>query len=124
MKVNNDVEFVSLLLHARNQIHIFHFQTKQYSKHIAFEELYTNLLTHTDKFVEVLQGKKLVILNGYKTFQYETNDQIGYLEELISVINEYRENNTQTIEMSTLDDILIDINTDIEQTIYKLQFLA
>lgn len=48
----------------QNLIKVFHWQTDKYSQHIASDQLYNNLQTLIDQWVEVYQGK-------YQTLTFE-----------------------------------------------------
>ena len=48
---------VAYFLQMLNTVKLYHWKTKSYSQHKATDELYAQLNTHIDKFVEVLLGK-------------------------------------------------------------------
>lgn len=50
-------EIVHLMMTLRNQIKLYHWQTMNYPRHIATDELVTKLDTNIDQFVEVYVGK-------------------------------------------------------------------
>lgn len=54
MNLSTNVQF---LLEAQMQFKILHWQTKGYSRHIAFGNIYSSLSDKTDLFVEVAMGK-------------------------------------------------------------------
>ena len=51
------VEIVHTLMNLRDQIKIYHWQTKSYPRHIASDDLVKKLDTNIDQFVEVYIGK-------------------------------------------------------------------
>ena len=59
----------SLLLNSRTQAHIFHFRTKNYSKHKALENYYTSIVPLLDTYTEAYQGKYGIISN-YKNQKF------------------------------------------------------
>ena len=50
-------EIVNLMMTLRNQIKLYHWQTMNYPRHIATNDLVTKLDTNIDQFVEVYVGK-------------------------------------------------------------------
>lgn len=68
----NSVEILRALLYFQTNVRLYHWSTKSYARHIASGDLYTQLDTFTDKFVEIYQGK----FNGGslkgEPFKYDT----------------------------------------------------
>lgn len=60
---------VTMFLQMLNTVKLYHWKTSSYSQHKATDELYTNLNTNIDTFVEVMLGKtgSRVNLTGQKT---------------------------------------------------------
>jgi len=50
-------EIVNLMMTLRDQIKLYHWQTMNYPRHIATNDLVTKLDTNIDQFVEVYIGK-------------------------------------------------------------------
>ena len=50
----DDIHF---LLHLRNQIKLYHWQTRTYARHIATDKLLDDIDSIIDKYVEVYMGK-------------------------------------------------------------------
>ena len=48
---------VHFFFHLRDQIHLYHWQTRSYSRHKATDDVIAALLKSIDKFVEVYMGK-------------------------------------------------------------------
>ncbi len=120
---NSDyVEMISLLLHSRNQIHVFHLQTKSYAEHIALNGYYDGVVTLFDGIVESYQGKYGIIKN-FKTFkveQYRNNKKtISYFERLLDIIDQNRD----SVEDSYIQNQIDTVQELINSTIYKLRFL-
>jgi len=57
-------QFVSTLMAARTQAHIYHLQTPSFAAHKALNEFYDNIIDLIDGFVETYQGK-YGIITGY-----------------------------------------------------------
>lgn len=72
MELNATVQF---LLETQIQFKICHWQTKEYSRHMAFGGIYDALDDLIDKFVEVYMGK-------YGRFQLTDNEKTINIENL------------------------------------------
>ncbi len=107
----------SLLLHSRTQAHVFHFRTKNYAQHKAFEAYYTAIVPLLDTYTEAYQGKYGIIA-GYKSYPILENpsDAIGYFQHLIIKIQKIQ----KTINSDTLQNIIETINELLFKTLYML----
>lgn len=115
------VDFASMLLFARNQLHILHLQSLSYSQHVALNEVY-DLITQTfDSFVETMQGKEGTIFKGYKSYSYVDTEPIAYIQTVINAINTYRKGLAPTYD--EIDNMLQESISGLEKVIYKLKFL-
>lgn len=118
-KATVELAYFSNLFHATTQLHIDHFQADTYAKHIALEEAYEGLLKLLDTLIEVRQGESEVKFTGYKAIPFSDNqDSIDYLEALIQSSNDYRLDKSSNVQ-NLVDEIL----TVLNKTIYKLTFL-
>lgn len=50
-------EIINYFFTIQDNIKLYHWMTKSYSRHKSTDELYTSLLSLTDKFVEIYIGK-------------------------------------------------------------------
>lgn len=125
-KVN---EFVSKLLHARIQTHIFHWQVQKYSSHMALDDFYKQISDLTDTLVESYQGTYSVIkrpqsiIINYKLDEFVNADNANisdYLNDLLTYIDQ---NRISIFNDSDLLNIVDEIKTLIKQTLYKLNNL-
>lgn len=115
MNLSTNVQF---LLEAQMQFKILHWQTKGYSRHIAFGNIYSSLSDKTDLFVEVAMGK-------YGRFTLDDEDKtltlINMLEmdlpaflkslksDITSMSNDLsKEKDTDLLNIK--DEILADVN--------------
>lgn len=118
----NFTQLVSKLLHSRNQVHIFHLQTKSYAEHIALNEYYDGVLGLFDGLIESYQGKHGIISN-YKCDgfdNYKSGEQvINYLKKLDGDIDTLR----KSVKESYLQNQIDTIQELINSTLYKLRFL-
>ena len=113
---------ISKLLHSRNQVHVFHLQTKSFAEHKALNDYYDDVVDIIDGLVESYQGKYdlLTSYESYKILNYESNEQLlKYFKELESNIEE----NRKTIKDSYLQNQIDNAVELINSTIYKLKFL-
>ena len=118
----NFTQLVSKLLHSRNQVHIFHLQTKSYAEHIALNDYYDGVLGLFDGLIESYQGKHGIISN-YKCDgfdNYKSGEQvINYLKKLDGDIDTLR----KSVKESYLQNQIDTIQELINSTLYKLRFL-
>jgi hypothetical protein len=84
------IDLASMLLFARNQIHIFHLQSLSYAQHVALGEAYQLIESTFDSFIETVQGKEGVILKGYKSYNYVDTEPMTYIQTVINSVNTYR----------------------------------
>jgi hypothetical protein len=115
-------EMLSILLHSRNQIHVFHLQTESYSQHKALGKFYDEITDLIDGIVESYQGKHGII-KGYtigKIEDYKSGEQvITYLEKIDSVI----EKNRKSVKESYIQNQIDEVQTLLYSTLYKMKFL-
>ena len=118
----NFTQLVSKILHSRNQVHIFHLQTKSYAEHIALNDYYDGVLGLFDGLIESYQGKHGIISN-YKCDgfdNYKSGEQvINYLKKLDGDIDTLR----KSVKESFLQNQIDTIQELINSTLYKLRFL-
>ena len=118
----NFTQLVSKILHSRNQVHIFHLQTKSYAEHIALNDYYDGVLGLFDGLIESYQGKHGIISN-YKCDgfdNYKSGEQvINYLKKLDGDIDTLR----KSVKESYLQNQIDTIQELINSTLYKLRFL-
>lgn len=93
---------VSTFLELLNTIKVYHWNTKSFAQHKATDELYANLNTNIDKFVEVLLGK--------------CSSRIKMVEKKINLIDIHT---TQTLKECIFEyrTFLIDMNMIFSTTI-------
>lgn len=53
----NPDKIASVLMRAKVEFHVFHFDTKKYSKHKALEKLYSEITDQADTIIESLLGR-------------------------------------------------------------------
>ena len=115
-------EMICNILHSRNQVHVFHLQTKSFAEHKALNDYYDGVVGLFDGIVESYQGKYGIIKN-FKTFkieQYRNNKKtISYFERLLDIIDENRD----SVEDSYIQNQIDTVQELVNSTVYKLKFL-
>lgn len=68
-KKNNGDIIVRMLQEIEVNIQLYHWLTQSYSRHVASDKLYKDLLSSVDKFMEVYMGKygRPVMMSGEQT---------------------------------------------------------
>lgn len=118
---DSNQKLANALFHSVVQIHIYHLQTKSFSRHKSLENFYKKIDKLLDTYIETFQGK-YGILTNYNATDYDNNPTncILYLQKLMNI------NNSTIIGPRDidLDNIKAEINELINRTIYKLVNLS
>jgi hypothetical protein len=111
----NGGDIVSTMLLIRNQVKLYHWQTKSFARHKATDDLVTSLDTNIDKFVEVFMGKygrprvtKTLPLHNFTESQAKTfvEKQVKYLQSALP--KKLKSSDTDLLNIR--DEILADLN--------------
>lgn len=114
-------QFISTLLAARNQSHIFHWQTTSYAAHKALNKFYDEVLELTDGLVETYQGRYGIIRGYTSPVSFKEDDQVvPYFEALSKYVETARKTITQDSYIQNEIDEVVRL---IESTKYKLKYL-
>ena len=116
-------QFISTLMSARTQAHIFHLQTPSFAAHKALNEFYDDIVDTIDGLVESYQGK-YGIITGYGNIALQEFQNcegvIAYFETLCMFIEKSRQLLCQdSYIQNQIDEVVALINS----TLYKLRFL-
>jgi hypothetical protein len=119
-------EIVHLMMTLRNQVKLYHWQTMNYPRHIATDELVTKLDTNIDQFVEVYIGKYgRPKLTGKTSSIFLRNHSDAEATKMIQEAIDWMTNDltsrlkkTDTDLLSIRDVIVADLN----QTLYLFTF--
>lgn len=121
MNQENVAEFLSGLLHSVTITHIYHLQTRSYSQHVALGAFYDEVSDLTDALIEAYQGK-YGIVNGYNLDAGAlATTALEYMIGLSHFVENGRVDMPQDSEIQNMID---EIASLIDSTVYKLRFLG
>lgn len=113
--------FVKKFLQVYSQFFMFHWQAKQYGKHIAFDEANEDLEDLMDKFVETYQGKygrvQLTNKRALQLINYEADNATNFVYDYIEFLKQYKEN------LVEIDDDLFNVVDEMIARMNKLIYL-
>ena len=116
-------DFIGYLFLARDVAHSVHLNTRSFSKHMALNTFYDEIVGLADSLAEVYQGE--YGLMGPITLQSakKTGNIIEFLE---NQLKELRECRYEAFDKSDtpLQNIIDEIESLYRSTLYKLKFLA
>lgn len=116
-------DFVGLLFLARDVAHSVHLNTRSYSKHVALNTFYDEIVELADGFAEAYQGRHglmgPITLHSAK----KTANILEFLEDQLAEIEKARYDVCSKTDtpLQNLIDGIIELYLS---TIYKLRFLA
>lgn len=114
-------EFTCTLLHGAVVAHLHHFQTRSYAAHMALGDLYEGLPGFVDSLVEAYQGKYGLVTGYPSSYTVPQDDPLHFVASL----REYVRTNRMTIPQdSELQNIIDEIASLLDSTVYKLTFLS
>ena len=117
-------QFISTLMSARTQAHIFHLQTPSFAAHKALNEFYEDIVDTIDTLVESYQGK-YGIIEGYGNIGLQEYQScagiIAYFTTLVMFIEKSRSMIAQDSYIQNQVDELVAL---IYSLLYKLRFLS
>lgn len=112
-------EFVMCLLHSQTNAHILHFQSRSYAEHMALGDYYEAIDDLIDTFVEAYQGKYGIIEEYSDEYELPT-PALEYMISKADYIKEARKSLPQDTELQNIIDEIVSL---IDSTVYKLRFL-
>ena len=100
---------VTMFLQMLNTVKLYHWKTSSYAQHKATDELYGNLNTNIDSFVEVMLGKTggRVNLTFVKTLPLLDYTNVADFKKEVSKYKQF------LIDMNKDDDLNITNNSDL-----------
>lgn len=120
MKAN---DFVGMLFLARDVAHSVHLNTRSFSKHMALNTFYDEIVEHADKFSEAYQGRHGLIGPISLMSAKKTTNIIEFLEDQLAEIESVRYDVCDKTD-SALQQLIDNIVELYLTTLYKLRFLA
>ena len=119
-------KFISTLFASRDQVHIFHLQTKSYARHMALGEYYDGIVDLIDSLAEAYQGK-YGIISGYTPAEqfadYNDLQTVNYFKALGAYVEKTRRN-PEFPQDAYLQNIVDEIHVLIYSTLYKIENLG
>lgn len=116
-------DFVGTLFLARDVAHSVHLNTRSFSKHMALNEFYDNIVELADKFAEVYQGRNGLIGPITLMSAKKTGNIVEFLEDSLADIEKMRYECCKK-EDTPIQNIIDEIVGQYLSTLYKLKNLA
>ena len=120
MKAN---DFVGMLFLARDVAHSVHLNTRSFSKHMAINTFYDEIIELSDCFAESYQGRYGLIGPISLMSAKKTGNVVEFLQDQLAEIEKYRYDVCEKDDtpIQNLIDGIIELYLS---TLYKLRFLA
>ena len=119
----NASQFVGLLFLGRNVAHSVHLNTRSYSKHVALNTFYDEVVDAADKFAEAYQGRHGLIGPIAIPAAKKTTNIIEFLQDQLDEIEKGRYEVCEKTD-TPIQNIIDEIVGLYLSTLYKLRFLA
>ena len=116
-------DFVGTLFLARDVAHSVHLNTRSFSKHMALNSFYDEVIELADKFAEAYQGRHGLIGPISLMSAKKTSNIIEFLEDSLAEIEDTRYKACEKTD-TPIQNIIDEIVGLYLSTLYKLQFLA
>jgi hypothetical protein len=119
----NAAQLMGLLFLGRNVAHSVHLNTRSYSKHVALQTFYDNVIDVADAFAEAYQGRHGLMGPIAIPAAKKTTNIIDFLQDQLAEIEKGRYEVCDKSD-STLQQLIDNIVELYLTTLYKLRFLA
>ena len=116
-------DFVGTLFLARDVAHSVHLNTRSFSKHMALNSFYDEVVELADKFAEAYQGRHGLIGPISLMSAKKTTNIIEFIEDSLAEIEKMRYEVVEKTD-TALQNIIDEIVGLYLSTLYKLKFLA
>jgi hypothetical protein len=116
-------DFVGTLFLARDVAHSVHLNTRSFSKHMALNEFYNEIIELADNFTEAYQGRHELIGPISLLSAKKTTNIVEFLQDSLKDIEDGRYK-VVSKEDTALQNIIDEIVGRYLSTLYKLRFLA
>jgi len=119
----NAAQLVGLLFLGRNVAHSVHLNTRSFSKHMALNTFYDEIIDRADAFAEAYQGRHGLIGPIAIPASKKTANIIEFLQGQLDEIEKGRYEVVDKAD-SSLQQLIDNIVELYLSTLYKLRFLA
>jgi len=116
-------DFVGTLFLARDVAHSVHLNTRSFSKHMALNSFYDEVIELADKFAEAYQGRHGLIGPISLMSAKKTTNIVEFLEDSMADIEKMRFEVCEKTD-TPIQNIIDEIVGLYLSTLYKLKFLA
>ena len=116
-------DFVGELFLARDVAHSVHLNTRSFSKHMALNTFYDEIIDLADKFAEAYQGRHGLIGPIAVPAAKKTTNIIDFLQDAVSEVEKARYEVCEKTD-TPIQNIIDEIVGLYLSTLYKLKFLA
>ena len=116
-------DFVGALFLARDVAHSVHLNTRSFSKHMALNTFYDEIIGLADAFAEAYQGRHGLIGPISLMSAKKTSNIVEFLESSLKEIEDMRYEVCEKTDTS-LQQLIDNIVELYLTTLYKLKFLA
>ena len=116
-------DFVGTLFLARDVAHSVHLNTRSFSKHMALNLFYDEVIELADKFTEAYQGRHGLVGPISLMSAKKTTNIVEFLEDSLADIEKMRYEVCEKTD-TALQNIIDEIVGLYLSTLYKLKFLA
>ena len=116
-------DFVGTLFLARDVAHSVHLNTRSFSKHMALNSFYDEVIELADKFAEAYQGRHGLIGPISLMSAKKTTNVVEFLKDQLSDIESMRYEVVDKTD-TPLQNIIDEIVNLYLSTLYKLRFLS
>lgn len=119
----NAAQLMGLLFLSRNVAHSVHLNTRSFSKHMALNTFYDEVIDRADAFAEAYQGRHGLIGPIAIPATKKTSNIIEFLQDQLNEIEKGRYEVCDKTD-SSLQQLIDNIVELYLTTLYKLRFLA
>ena len=116
-------DFVGLLFLGRDVAHSVHLNTRSFSKHMALNTFYEEIVDLADGFTEAYQGRHGLIGPITLMSSKKTTNIVEFLQEQLAEIENVRYDVVDKSD-TALQNLIDEIVALYLSTLYKLRFLA
>ncbi len=116
-------DFVGLLFLGRDVAHSVHLNTRSFSKHMALNTFYSEIVDLADGFTEAYQGRHGLVGPITLMSSKKTTNIIEFLQDQLAEIENVRYDVVDKSD-TALQNLIDEIVALYLSTLYKLRFLA